>query len=151
MVQLLRRYFISCLWEHKFILQCYNGLNAWQLQALRSIFPGLSVDSSSLKVESRLKFSGYPWLLTYQTEGKLQNSKLKVTLFYHFTVHSVDYLITHTNTCIIYKVFVKSKIYIKIFKTLLHVSITRSSPGSIYFSLLKLQFKTFGECFNITK
>jgi len=57
--------------------------------------------------------------------------------FYHFTVHSVDYLITHTNTCI-YILFQKYKIYIKIFKTLLHVSITRSSSGSIYCSLLKL-------------
>jgi len=35
--------------------------------------------------------------------------------------------------------------YIKTLKTLLHVSITRSSSGSIYCSLLKLQFKTFSE------
>ena len=35
--------------------------------------------------------------------------------------------------------------YIKTFKTLLHVSITRSSSGSIYCSLSKLQFKTFSE------
>jgi len=45
----------------------------------------------------------------------------------------------------IYILFKKSKIYIKIFKTLLHVSITRSSSGSIYCSLLKLKFKTFSE------
>jgi len=38
----------------------------------------------------------------------------------------------------IYIKFKKSKIYIKTFKTLLHVSITRSSSGSIYCSLLKL-------------
>jgi hypothetical protein len=38
----------------------------------------------------------------------------------------------------IYILFKKSKIYIKTFKTLLHVSITRSSSGSIYCSLLKL-------------
>jgi len=35
--------------------------------------------------------------------------------------------------------------YIKTFKKLLHVSITRSSSGSIYCSLQKLQFKTFSE------
>ena len=59
--------------------------------------------------------------------------------FYHFTVHSVDYLITHTNTCIyIYILFKKSKIYFKTFKMFLHVLIKRSSSGSIYCSLLKL-------------
>jgi len=45
-----------------------------------------------------------------------------------------EYLITHTNTCIyiyIYILFKKSKIYIKTFKTLLHVSITRSSSGML--------------------
>ena len=47
------------------------------------------------------------------------------------------YLITHTNTCI-YILFKKSKIYTKTFKTLLYVSITRSSSGSVYCSLLKL-------------
>ena len=41
--------------------------------------------------------------------------------------------------------FKKSKIYIKTFKPLLHVSITRSSSGSIYCSSLKLYFKTFSE------
>jgi len=46
---------------------------------------------------------------------------------------------THTHTHIyIYILFKKSKIYIKTFKTLLHVSITRSSSGTIYGSLLKL-------------
>ena len=58
------------------------------------------------------------------------------------------YLITHTNTCMylyICVLFKKSKIYMKTFKTLLHVSITRSSSGSIYCSLLKLQFKTYSE------
>ena len=35
--------------------------------------------------------------------------------------------------------------YMKIFKMFLHVSITRSSSGNIYCSLLKLQFKTFSE------
>ena len=63
--------------------------------------------------------------------------------FYLFAVHSVVYTITHTNTCIhiyiyIYILFEKSKIYIKTFRTLLHVSITRSSSGSIHCSLLKL-------------
>ena len=38
-----------------------------------------------------------------------------------------------------------SKIYIKKFKTILHISITRSSSGSIYCSLVKLQFKTSSE------
>ena len=37
------------------------------------------------------------------------------------------------------------KIYIKTLKTLLHVSITRSSSGSILCSLLKLQFKTLSD------
>jgi len=67
--------------------------------------------------------------------------------FCHFTVDFVDYLIihinththtthTHTHTHICVCVFFKeSTIYIK---TLLHISITRSSSGSIYFSLLKL-------------
>ena len=51
----------------------------------------------------------------------------------------IYYLITHTNTCTYtYILFKTYKIYIKIFKTLLHVSITRSSSGSIYCSLLKL-------------
>jgi len=46
---------------------------------------------------------------------------------------------THTHTHIyIYILFKKSKIYIRKFKTLLHVSITRSSSGSLYCSLLKL-------------
>ena len=45
----------------------------------------------------------------------------------------------------IYIQFKKSKIYIKTLKTLLHVSITRSSSGSIHCSLLKLLFKTFSE------
>ena len=65
--------------------------------------------------------------------------------FYRRTVHSVVYLITHTKTCIyiyiyihIYILFKKSKIYGKTFKMLLHVSITRSSSGSIHCSLLKL-------------
>ena len=58
-------------------------------------------------------------------------------VFYRFTVHSLGYLITHTDTCT-YILFKKSKIYIKTFKTLLHVSITRSSSGILYCSLLKL-------------
>ena len=59
--------------------------------------------------------------------------------FHRCIVHSVVYLITHTNTCIyIYILFKVSKICIKTFKTLLHVSITRSSSGSIHCSLLKL-------------
>jgi len=41
-------------------------------------------------------------------------------------VHSVVYLITHTNTRI-YILFKKSKIYIKTVKTLLHISITLRS------------------------
>ena len=43
----------------------------------------------------------------------------------------------------IYILFKKYKIYIKTFKTLLHVSIIRSSSGSTYCSLLK--FETFSE------
>ena len=39
--------------------------------------------------------------------------------------------------------------YIKTFKTLLHVSITRSFSGSVRCSLLKLYFKTFGELLNV--
>ena len=54
------------------------------------------------------------------------------------------YLITPSHACI-YILFKKSKMHIKIFKTPLHVSITRSSSGSIYCYLLKLQFKTFSE------
>jgi len=50
---------------------------------------------------------------------------------------------THTHTYIIY-LFKKSKIYIKTFKTLLHVSITRSSSGSIYYSLDVLNYN-FGK------
>ena len=70
--------------------------------------------------------------------------------FYRFTTHSVVYSITHTNTRIhMYVIFKKSKIYIKTFKTLLHVSTIRSSSGSIYCSLLNLQFKTFSKLLNI--
>jgi len=50
---------------------------------------------------------------------------------------TVFYLITHTNTCT-YILIKESKIYIKTLSTLLHVSITRSSSGSIHCSLLKL-------------
>jgi len=58
---------------------------------------------------------------------------------YRCTVHSVEYLFTHTNKCIyIYILFKKSKIYIKTLKTLLHVSIIRSSSGNIHCSLPKL-------------
>jgi len=45
----------------------------------------------------------------------------------------------------IYILFKKSKTYIKTLKTLLHVSIIRSSSGSILCSLLKLQFKTLSD------
>ena len=45
----------------------------------------------------------------------------------------------------IYMLFNKSKIYIKTLKTLLHVSIIRSSSDSIHCSLLKLQFKTLSD------
>ena len=73
--------------------------------------------------------------------------QITLTVFLLFYRASVDYLITHTNTCThthththiyIYILFKRSKIYIKTFKTLLHVSITRSSSRSIYCSLLKL-------------
>ena len=57
--------------------------------------------------------------------------------FNHFTMQFVDYLITHSNTST-YILFKKSKIYMNTFKKLLHVSIIRSSSGSIHFSLLKL-------------
>ena len=66
--------------------------------------------------------------------------------FYRYTVQSVVYSVTHTNIYIyIYILFKKSKIYIKTLKKLLHVSITRSSSGSILSSLLNLKFKTFSE------
>ena len=39
------------------------------------------------------------------------------------------------------------KIYNKVLKTLLHVSIIRSSSGSLLCSLLNLQFKTFNNLF----
>jgi len=50
--------------------------------------------------------------------------------------------------CIILK---KLKIYIKTLKTLLHVSIIRSSSGSTYCSLLKLQIKTIVLIYNLGK
>jgi hypothetical protein len=53
-------------------------------------------------------------------------------------------LITHTNKCIFYNIM-KSKIQIKTFKMLLHVSIFTSSSGSIQCSLLKLYIKTISE------
>jgi len=64
---------------------------------------------------------------------------------YYYYIINYYYLITHTNICIytyiyiyIYILFKKPKIYITTLKTLVHVSITRSSSGSIYCSLLKL-------------
>jgi len=51
---------------------------------------------------------------------------------------------THQNMHM-YILFKKSKIYVRTFKTLLHVSIPRSFSGNIYCSLLKLRFKTFSE------
>jgi len=61
------------------------------------------------------------------------------SLFNYTHQHMHIYIYTH------YILFKKSKIYIKTFKTLLHVSITRSSSESISCSLLKLKFKTFSE------
>ena len=61
-------------------------------------------------------------------------------------LHTPPHAHGHTHVYIhIYILFKKSKIYIKTFKTLLHVSITRSSSESIYCSLLSLWFKTFSE------
>jgi len=57
----------------------------------------------------------------------------------HISTHAHTHARTHTYTYILFK---KSKTYIETLKTLLHVSITRSSSGSMYCSLLKLQFKT---------
>ena len=68
---------------------------------------------------------------------------LRVSVFPKY----IGNLITHTNTCThththiyiyIYTLLKKFKIYIKTLKTLLHVSITISSSGSIHCSLLKL-------------
>jgi hypothetical protein len=44
-----------------------------------------------------------------------------------------------------FKIFMKSKIHIKTFKTLLHVLIFRSSSESIHGSFLKLYIKTISE------
>jgi len=45
----------------------------------------------------------------------------------------------------LYIILKEFKIYIKTLKTLLHVSIIRSSSGSTYCSLLKLQIKTISD------
>ena len=45
----------------------------------------------------------------------------------------------------LYTLFKKFKIYIEALKTLLHVSILRSSSGSTYCSLLKLYIKTISD------
>jgi len=87
------------------------------------------------------KASGYP-IFGSKIEADVSWIRMPLsptTLFFFIFIisHSVDYLITHTNTCT-YILFKKSKIYIKIFKTVQHVSITRSSSGSIYCFLLKL-------------
>ena len=66
-------------------------------------------------------------------------------------MRSEDYLIYTPqlmHLCIILK---KLKIYIKTLKTLLHVSIIRSSSGSTYCSLLKLQIKTIVLIYNLGK
>ena len=57
--------------------------------------------------------------------------------------HSAE--IKPAQCCIKLVFYLTSKIYIKTFKTILHVSITRSSSGNIYCSSLKLYFKTFSE------
>jgi hypothetical protein len=57
-------------------------------------------------------------------------------------------LIIHTNKCTFYNIMkykIHIKIHIKTFKTLLHISILRSSSGSIHYSLLKLYIKKITE------
>jgi hypothetical protein len=62
-------------------------------------------------------------------------------------------LIIHTNKCTFYNIM-NSKIHIKIhirtFKTLLHISILRSSSGSIHCSMLKLYIKQWVNYFVIS-
>jgi len=60
-----------------------------------------------------------------------------IQLFNYTHQHMHTHTHTHTHTHI-YILFKKSKICIKIFKTLLHVLIIRSSAGSVYCSLLNL-------------
>jgi len=88
-------------------------------------------------VHRTVRYKNSKTLYNVQNNSYVYCNKHNFFYFYNFTVDSVVYLITHTNTCT-YILLKKSKIYIKTFKTLLHVSIKRSSSGSIYCSLLKL-------------
>jgi hypothetical protein len=56
-------------------------------------------------------------------------------MLFDITYNLINCIHQHTHTHILFK---KSKIYFETFKTLLHVSIARSSSGSIYCFLLKL-------------
>ena len=49
--------------------------------------------------------------------------------------------VLHTNGCTNYVLYISLKHYIKTLKMLLHISILRSSSGSIHSSLLKLHVK----------
>ena len=80
---------------------------------------------------------------------------LRDTRRYKYSLHYLYRYIVHSEICLIYAyqlihlyiyiLFKKFIIYIKTLKTLLHVSILRSSSESTYCSLLKLYIKTISD------
>jgi hypothetical protein len=80
----------------------------------------------------------------YKRCNKSIQSLLSLSLHHAFW----SLLIIHTNKCTFYNIInskIHIKIHIKTFKMLLHVSILRSSSGSIHCSLLNLYSKTISE------
>jgi len=73
----------------------------------------------------------WSWIGLYQKAGCRRNCAQTQKSIYSL----FNYTHQHMHVYILFK---KSKIFIKTFKMLLHVSITRSSSASIYCSLLKL-------------
>ena len=113
--------------------------------------PQAETDQSTAPTILHLRFTFNINCVPFSTRSsKLFLSQIFGLIFlYNYTVYTVVHLIIHTDTCThththtyiyiyIYILFKKSKIHIKTLKTLLHVSITRSSSGSIRCSLLKL-------------
>ena len=86
------------------------------------------------------------WYESWREETTMGDEAIdeSISLSLHRAFWSLFNLHTPTNA-LIYIILKKFKIYIKTLKTLLHVSIIRSSSGSTYCSLLKLCIKTISD------
>ena len=89
------------------------------------------------KVDSCLPTMSPSFRKTFLFSSLFSLSLVWFVQWYTCLVKSINYLLTHTHQQM-HILFKKSKIYIRTFITLLHVSITRSSSGRVHCSLLKL-------------